>query len=196
MMSTKTEIRQTMQRTLRNLSGRDERSERIWQNVARLPEFQDAVRLQTVVAVYANLETEVQTTRFFETLGARIAVPYCENGEIELFRLESPNELVTQTFGILEPKLELRLNPKRCVLPNELGLVLAPGLAFDTNGNRLGHGAGYYDRFFKRIDTKRESPVPKFAIAFECQILNIIPTEPHDIRLDGIITEFGILTGQ
>ena len=193
MPKAKAEFRQTMRQTLRNLSDRSERSERIWQNVARLPEFQEAVRTQTVVAVYANLETEVQTTRFFGTFGVRIAVPYCVNGEIVLFRLESPEELVPQTLGILEPKPELRSNPNRRVLPNALGLVLTPGLAFDTSGNRLGRGAGYYDRFFKRIDAERETPVPKFAIAFECQRFDRIPAESHDIPLNGVITETGIV---
>ena len=190
---TKAELRQTMRQTLRNLSDRSERSERIWQNVAQLPEFQEAIRTQMVVAVYANLETEVQTTRFFNSLGVRIAVPCCVNGEMELFRLESLEELVPQTLGILEPKPELRSNPDRRISPNALGLVLTPGLAFDTSGNRLGRGAGYYDRFFKRIDAERETPVPKFAIAFECQILDKIPAESHDIPLNGVITESGII---
>ena len=189
----KPELRLTMKQTLQNLTDRSERSAAVWQNLERLEEFRRAVLSQKAIAVYVNLPTEVETTRFFEKIGGLVAVPYCENGQLELFRLKTLDELVPQTLGILEPKPELRADPDRRVLPSELALVLAPGLAFDRSGSRLGRGAGYYDRFFARIDSERNDPVPKFALAFDCQILDKIPVEPHDVRLDGIITESEIL---
>ena len=190
---TKPELRLAMKQTLRNLSDRAGRSVAVWQNLERLEAFRQASLSQRTVAVYVNLhgelEGEVETARFFERITGPIAVPYCEKGQLELFRLKTLDELVPQTLGILEPRLELRAEPGRRVSPEELALVLTPGLAFDRGGRRLGRGGGYYDRFFARIDSEREKPVPKFALAFDCQILDQIPVEPHDIRLDGIITE-------
>ncbi len=188
-----------MKQTLRNLAEREQRSDAIWRNLARLPEFQDAVFAEKLTVVFANLPTEVHTTRFFEEYfilersKSLLVVPYCEDGEIELFRLESLSELVPQTLGILEPHPDLKADPLRRVLPDELGLILTPGLAFDSNGGRLGRGAGYYDRFFAQCDSQRDEPVPKLALAFDCQILDQIPTEPHDIPLNGIITESRII---
>jgi len=189
---TKPELRLAMKQTLRNLTDRDERSVAVWHNLERLEEFRRAILSQTVIAVYVNLPTEVETIRLIEKIPGQIAVPYCENGQLELFRLKTLDELVPQTLGILEPKPELRADPDRRVSPDELALVLTPGLAFDRNGGRLGRGAGYYDRFFTQIDSERKEPVPKFALAFDCQVLDEIPVEPHDVRLDGIITESAI----
>jgi len=190
---TKPELRLAMKQTLRNLSNRSGRSVAVWQNLERLEEFRFATLSGGVVAVYVNLKTEVETTRFFEQITCPIAVPYCEKGELELFYLRTLDELVPQTLGILEPRPELRADPSRRVLPEDIALVLTPGLAFDRSGGRLGRGAGYYDRFFARIDSERETPVPKFALAFDCQILDQVLIEPHDIRLDGIVTESEII---
>ena len=186
---TKPELRLAMKQTLRNLSGRSERSLAVWRNLEQLEEFRGAIVSQKMIAVYLNLPNEVETSCFLDKIPGIIAVPYCEKGQLELFRLKTLDELVPQTLGILEPKPELRADSSRRILPDELALVLTPGLAFDRNGGRLGRGAGYYDRFFARIDESRKKPVPKFALAFDCQILDQIPVQPHDVRLDGIITE-------
>ena len=182
-----------MKQVLRNLTDRSGRSAAVWRNLERLEEFRSAILTQKPVAVYVNLKTEVETARFFEKITSQIAVPYCEQEQLELFRLKTLNELIPQVLGILEPKPELRSDPNRRVSPNELALVLTPGLAFDRRGGRLGRGAGYYDRFFTRIDSEREKPVPKFALTFDCQILSQIPVESHDVRLNGMITESGII---
>jgi len=197
----KHELRTVMKQTLRDLSDRGGRSVAVWQNLERLEEFQQAVLSHGMIAVYVSLheelEGEVETARFFDRITCPVAVPYCERGELELFHLQALkhplDELEPQTLGILEPRSELRADPSRRVLPEELALVVTPGLAFDRTGGRLGRGGGYYDRVFARIDSKREKPVPKIALAFDCQILDQVPVEPHDIRLDGIITESEII---
>ena len=190
---TKPELRLAMKQTLRNLSDRRERSVAVWRNLEQIEEFRSAVLSQKMIAVYLNLPNEVATACFLDKITGLIAVPYCEKGDLELFRLKTLDELIPQTLGILEPQPELRAAPSRRVLPDELALVLTPGLAFDRNGGRLGRGAGYYDRFFARIDQARKKPVPKFALAFDCQVLGQVPVQPHDVRLDGIVTESEII---
>ncbi len=80
-------------------------------------------------------------------------------------------------FGIREP------TPTCSVVPlNELDLALVPGVAYDRNGARLGRGYGYYDRFLAAF------PGIKCGVAFAEQVLEAIPMEAHDVRLDCILT--------
>lgn len=67
-------------------------------------------------------------------------------------------------------------------------LVLVPGLGFDRAGNRLGRGAGYYDRFLATLPPTTW----RIGTGFECQVRESIPTELHDIRLHGLVTERGV----
>lgn len=87
-------------------------------------------------------------------------------------------------FGILEP------NPQKHppVLPEDIDLVLVPGLAYDLQGNRLGQGNGYYDRFLEKIPT-----TPTIGIAYGVQLLHCIPSEPHDREVAYLATERGII---
>lgn len=69
-------------------------------------------------------------------------------------------------------------------------LVLVPGLAFDASGRRLGRGGGYYDRFLAGL----RPPVPPLCgVCFSCQIVPAVPAEPHDIRVDFVLSEAGLI---
>lgn len=68
---------------------------------------------------------------------------------------------------------------------NKLDLIIMPGVAFSMQGGRIGYGGGFYDRFL--VNLKRD--VKKIAVAYELQILENIPMDSHDARIDGIITE-------
>ena len=81
----------------------------------------------------------------------------------------------TSRFGIVEP--DPALSP--AVPAAAINLVLAPGLAFTPAGDRLGHGAGYYDRFLASLPPD----VPTAGICFSCQVLPELPTAPHDVRV-------------
>ena len=83
-------------------------------------------------------------------------------------------------FGFREPK-----RSAETILVPEVDLVVAPGVAFDLSGNRLGRGAGYYDRFFANEGFNAAA----CALSFECQIIPSIPTLPHDRAMDFIFTE-------
>ena len=69
-----------------------------------------------------------------------------------------------------------------------LDLIIVPAVAFDRRGNRLGRGKGFYDRLLQK------AKCPKIGIAYHFQLLDEIPAEPHDIPMDKIITEQGILS--
>jgi 5-formyltetrahydrofolate cyclo-ligase len=159
-------------------------SRRIVERLAALPEYARAGTLM----FYLDVRSEVRIRWFLPTAweaAKRVVVPYCENGEIELFRLVDLDELAPGTMGVLEPKTELRQNGDRRVAPVELDLIVAPGLAFDRRGGRLGYGKGYYDRLLHQI----RPDATKLAVCFECQLFPEIPVLPHDIRMDMVVTE-------
>lgn len=92
-------------------------------------------------------------------------------------------DLVADPRGIIQPKPELSL-----LSPELADLILVPGLAFDRSGQRLGRGAGFYDRFLESTNPA----IPRFAPAFLCQILDQIPTESWDQRVHQLILPDGV----
>lgn len=166
---------------------KDELSRVICEKFVSLPEYAAA----RTVMFYVDARSEVRTRHALPAAlasGKRIVVPYCANNELELFHLTSLDELAVGMYRILEPKDELRGLPERRVGVGELDLIMVPGVAFDRRGARMGNGAGYYDRLLARVRRARPD-VPLVAVAFECQLFPEIPTQPHDIFMDRIITE-------
>lgn len=162
----------------------DRLSRQIFERMTALPEYSRARTLMT----YLDVRSEVRTRWFLPTAWAedkQVVIPYCDNGDIELFRLKAVDELAPGTMGVLEPKHELRHRDDRKVDPAELDLVIMPGLAFDRQGGRLGYGKGYYDRFLHQIRVD----ATKLAVCFECQLFPEIPVTDHDVRMDMLITE-------
>jgi len=163
---------------------KDRLSREICRKLATLPEYRSAA----TVMFYLDIRTEVRTRPFLPAVGEqgkRIVVPYCVEGQIELFRMESLDELAAGTFGILEPPAELRGRADRKVEVSELDLIVVPGVAFDRKGARLGHGGGYYDKLLRLV--RPDTAV--VALAFECQLFPAIPMQPHDVYMQRVITE-------
>lgn len=157
-----------------------------------LPEYAAA----STVMFYVDVRTEVKTRDFLAVAllhGKKIVVPYCRaDGHLELFWLQKMDELSVGMYKILEPRVELRDLPEKKVLPEELDLVMVPGVAFDRNGARMGHGFGYYDKLLEHT----RPTTPLVALAFECQLFEEIPTAAHDIFMDKIITESAVYEGR
>ena len=159
-------------------------SQEIFRQLTALPEYMAA----RTVMLYLDFLSEVRTRWFLPTAwseGKHVVVPYCENGEIELFRLDHVGELAPGTIGVLEPRRELRGRPDRKVDRAGPDLIVVPGLAFDRRGGRLGYGKGYYDRFLHQA----RGDATRVAVCFECQMFAEIPHLPHDIRMNMIVTE-------
>ncbi len=98
-----------------------------------------------------------------------------------------PNTLVRGAYGIAEPHPDWPV-----VAPGEVDLVVVPGVAFDRRGNRLGYGGGYYDRMLP--DVKAANPAAKLVgLAYGFQIVPELPREEHDIPMNGVATEDGLL---
>jgi len=142
----------------------------------------------TTVMVYVSKPPEVETRGLIAALnnrGVLVVVPIIEREtrSLRLSALPDPGVLVQSTFNVPEP-----IGHEIPVRPEDIQAVVVPMLGFDSKGNRLGYGAGYYDRFLRRY------PHPeKIGIAFSCQQVECIPADENDIMMDCIITEKVIL---
>jgi 5-formyltetrahydrofolate cyclo-ligase len=171
---------------------KDELSREICAKFMALPQH----ALAQTVMYYIDVRSEVRTRHALPTAlaqGKKIVVPWCnEKGELELFHLESMDELAVGMYKILEPKPELRLLSAKQVAATDLDLIMVPGVAFDRTGARMGHGKGYYDKLLQHA----RPDAPLVALAFDCQLFPEIPTAEHDIFMDMIITEKAIYDGK
>jgi 5-formyltetrahydrofolate cyclo-ligase len=159
------------------------KSRRILDRVRALPEFQKA----GLVMFYLDFRKEVATGELIEYClahGKRVVIPITDTKNIKLIPSEIkdfPGDLTEGTWGILEPKPDC----VRPVAPTEIDFVIVPGVSFDVQGNRLGYGGGFYDRFLRRL-----RPDASFAaLAFELQIRDNVFPEAHDYPMLYVITE-------
>lgn len=111
-----------------------------------------------------------------------LSLPRVEGRDLSMRRVSSPQELATGRFGILEPPAAA---PEP---PGGWDIILVPGVAFDRKGGRLGRGAGYYDRFLSR-----HNDALQVGVCFDGQLVPEVPCEPHDLRLDALITPSELL---
>ena len=128
----KKDIREKAHAARNAQENKDELSRQIVDRFVGLPEFAKA----TTVMFYVDVRSEVRTRQQLpEALasGKRIVIPYCVDGELELFHLESMDELSVGMYRILEPKPELRGVASKRVEIEELDLIMVPGVAFDRD---------------------------------------------------------------
>jgi len=187
----KAAIRKQAHENRRNQEDKDAISNAIMNRFMELPEYEAA----HTVMFYVDVREEVRTRQALPsalTTGKRIVVPYCVDGELELFWLESMDELELGMYRILEPKAELREVPSKRLQPEDLDLIMVPGVAFDRNGGRTGHGKGYYDKLLEHAKPQ----TPLVALAFECQMFEEIPMDQHDIYMDKVVTESAVYPGK
>jgi 5-formyltetrahydrofolate cyclo-ligase len=158
----------------------------IKERMISLPEF---VSSHTIL-FYASFRSEAETSGMIkESIGAgkRVLLPKVdrENKKLWLYEIKDISELSPGYMGIPEPSLD----DGRIVSPENIDLVVIPGAGFDYSGNRLGYGAGYYDRLLSETGGKLVIVAP----AFEEQIVDMIPAEGHDVKVNIIVTDKRIL---
>lgn len=141
----------------------------------------------TIVSGFWPMRSEVDVRPLMAALadrGARLCLPAILDRQTIVFReLKRGGEMIDMGFGTWGPGPDAEeLDPH---------LMLVPLAAFDARGHRIGYGAGYYDRAIERL--KAEGHAPRLvAIAFDCQEVDQVPDQPHDVQLDEILTESGL----
>jgi len=150
-----------------------EQSEKILSKLEQHPDFVNAHS----VMLYSALPDEVQTQAFLEKwhLKKQIILPTVVGDDIIPVEFGKDTTFAVGDFNILEPQNE--------PYTGNFDLIVVPGVAFDQRGNRIGRGKGYYDRFLcQHLDVKR------IGICFDFQLVDEVPAEPFDIRMDEVIT--------
>lgn len=141
-------------------------------------EAHPAFEAARTILLYHSLKDEVNTHSFIEKWSRkkRILLPVVVGNDLELRVYTGSHDLAIGSYGIEEPTGEPFTNY------TAIDLVAVPGVAFDRRGNRLGRGKGYYDRLLSRIPSAY-----KIGICFPFQIVEEVPVEAFDIRMDEII---------
>ena len=187
----KAEIRKLAFANRRNQEDKDAISRRIMATFMEQPEYQQA----STVMFYVDVRAEVRTRHDLPDAlasGKKIVVPWCNaDGELELFHLESMEELEIGMYKILEPREELRGLESKQVEVTELDVIMVPGVGFDSKGGRTGMGKGYYDKCLQHA----RPDATLTAVCFDCQIFEEIPVQQHDIYMDKVITESTVFAG-
>ena len=142
----------------------------------------------SVIMTYAPMPEEVQLNELFDDAFANnkvLAIPLIVGrGMMRPVFLPSIESLVVGDFGILTVRQDCR----QFVEFSDIECVIVPGAAFDRQGNRLGLGGGYYDRFLECVPMAK-----RVALTFDYQLVDSIPVEPHDLKVDVIITRSEII---
>ncbi len=144
----------------------------------------------SVIGLYWPFRKEVLTQPVFRTALAeskRVGFPLvrAEEHAIIYIAVDDPAEMRVGTYGVTEP----RFVPDRVIRPEELDLIIIPGVAFDGRGYRIGYGAGYYDRLL----TGDAVTATRVATAFDIQIVDQVPHKDYDQRVDVIFTESRVI---
>lgn len=139
----------------------------------------------STIMLYSNCKNEVNTKKIIEhcyKMNKRVVLPKSikDSHDILPCVVGSFDELIPGAYGILEP------DGSNIINKNKIELVIIPGVAFDMNGDRIGHGAGYYDRFLNGYNGV------KAGICYELQIVENAWPDKLDIKMDYLITEKGI----
>lgn len=162
---------------------RDAKSHQIAARIEAMPAFRRA----GMVFSYVGVKSEVATMPILEralALGKRVAVPVCRGHGLDLVRIDRLADLAPAPFGLLEPPTAL-CGPDRLVAPSMGELVLVPGVGFDRAGGRLGYGRAYFDRLLGQLGPGAVA----VGLAFECQVVDRIPMESHDVPMKWLATE-------
>lgn len=154
----------------------------IKQRLLTLPEF---LSVRSVL-FYASFRSEVETSGILReslSIGKRVILPKVDKTRhiLRLYEIKNLDELAPGLMGIPEPFQ----SEERETLLEDIDLVIIPGAGYDYAGNRLGYGGGYYDRLL----AERKKKMPIIAIAYEEQLIDKIPAEKHDVKVDIIVTD-------
>lgn len=183
----KAQAREKIARRLAALSAeqRREASARIRQLIADLPEFQ---RARTVL-LFVSLPDEADTLGIIAdalAAGKTVALPKVDRRRKSMAATvlrDLERDLAPGVFGILEPK------GSEVVAPGSIDFVLVPARGYDRAGNRLGRGGGYYDRYMSHPDFH----ATRCGIGFAAQVLDAVPHDTHDLPVEVLVTEGGVL---
>lgn len=183
-MESKKDIRNRICHIRENISFQEvqEKSKLIQEQVLELPEYKEADH----ILLYADFRHEVMTKDIFMSAirdKKKVYFPKCNaDGSMDFYQVISVRQLTDNVWGIKEPKEDPK--SKYCYFQEENTLAIVPGVAFDTRGYRVGYGKGFYDKYFVKYRA-----ITMIGLAFAEQIIDEVPNDIHDIKMDKIVSE-------
>ncbi|RSD27444.1 5-formyltetrahydrofolate cyclo-ligase [Mesobacillus subterraneus] len=185
-MDAKKELRNSVKAKLSELSLPlyEDFSYQVAQQLFQDEDWQKASTIAVTVSKAPEVDT-LQIIRKGWEQGKRMVVPKCEpkSRGLDFRELKRFSQLESVYYGLYEPIV----SETHQIKPEDIDLVIVPGLAFSKNGFRLGFGGGYYDRFLANYQGNTVS------LAFKEQLLPDIPIESHDIPVSKIISSEGVI---
>lgn len=179
-MLNKQEIRDYIKRQKALLSSKEKSSaaQAVYNKLSALRQISDSSK----ILLYHSLPDELSTQLIIKKLydEKELYLPRVNGVNLEILPY-TPSSLKTGSFNIKEPAGNNIINIA------DINLVVVPGVAFDLHGNRIGRGKGFYDRLLN------DTSAIKIGICYDCQIINYIPNEPHDIKMNIIISDKRII---
>lgn len=139
----------------------------------------DIVKRCSTILIYVSFKDEVDTLKLikFFLQNKRVAVPKIENNNMNFYYIKSLEELKSGYFGILEPvSNDLVTDFSNCA-------CITPGICFDLNGNRIGYGKGFYDKFFNEVD------IYKIGLCYKKCLVRKIDVNKFDKTVEKVITD-------
>jgi len=182
----KEKLRKEIKEKRRKITKEENRkkSKEVKERLFSLKEYKDAKCALFYVSYNGEVFTHDMIKEALKDKKVVVPISNKEDCSLSLSILKNWDDLEISSYGILEPK-------KDCIIEvsiEDVDLIVVPGVAFDTKGNRMGHGKGYYDRL---LENKKQ--IPTIGLALEFQIIDKIPIESHDKPVDIIITEKRII---
>ncbi|MFZ4400142.1 MAG: 5-formyltetrahydrofolate cyclo-ligase [Bacteroidales bacterium] len=159
-----------------SIEEKNKRSAIIFEKLEENKTFQNAA----CIMLYWSMDDEVQTHDFVIkwAKNKEIILPSVQNDILVLRKFNGIQSLKTgEKYGIQEPEGDDFTDFEK------IELVIIPGIAFDSQNNRMGRGKAYYDKLLKQMKAK------KIAVCFKFQMIDNVPTDEHDVKMDEIITD-------
>ena len=176
MTKSKSDIRRAAKSTVKALTAQQkaDKSTLILSRIAS----SESIKSAKTVALYASLSDEVQSFELIELLSQtkRVVLPRVAGDDMDFYPY-TPSSLKVGAFSIEEPQ------GSEPISPDEIDVIVVPGVAFTTDGKRCGRGKGYYDKYLSRSGFR----AIKIGVCYAEQLAEDIPNEPHDIVMDYMI---------
>lgn len=162
-------------------AARDEKSRALVATLSKQP----ALLSNGYIALFSPIASEPDIETLWQIIPRRFCYPRVAQGQMEFVAVEKIGDLTTSSW---HPQIrEHGLAEARVVAPAEITAIIVPGLAFTKGGQRLGRGGGYYDRYLASLP----ATTVKIGVCFALQIVDTLPIEHHDQKMDVVITEEG-----
>lgn len=152
------------------------KEEQIFSRVENFAAFKKARQVLFYLPIHGEVDLQELFNKYKKQ--KKFILPRVNKVTLDLMYVKDWSDTEIGSFKLTEPKKHLEK-----AFPKDIDLILVPGVVFGLDGHRIGYGKGFYDRLLKKTQC------PKIGVAYEFQIVENIPGEEHDVKMDLIVTE-------